>query len=393
MQALTTTFFSIMMLAICLVPLSAEIAPKAAPTIAGGDSGIRAERVESASIAAEGASRVSDLSISVNGSTLTLNWLEVPGAAAYKVFSSASPESGFSEDISGSFAGTTWSTTVTNPRRFYYVTSVTSGVPAGFVFVPGGTFTMGDTIDDEVGDDGELPVHSVTLDPFYIGKYEVTQAEYVQYMQPSSSWTSSYGLGDNYPAYFVSWYASLKYCNLRSLAEGLTPVYSISGSTNPANWGTVPTSYNANWNAAICNWNATGYRLPTEAEWEYAARGAVDPPDYLYSGSGDISAVAWHGGNNSPYGSKPVGTKSPNELGTYDMSGNLEEWCWDWYDWNYYSSSPQNNPTGPASGSNRVKRGGYWGGNASGCRVANRYSAYPYHGYSGYGFRVCRAVP
>lgn len=134
------------------------------------------------------------------------------------------------------------------------------------MFVPGGTFTMGDTIDDEVGDDGELPVHSVTLDPFYIGKYEVTQAEYVQYMQPGFSWTIISGLGDNYPAYYVSWYASLKYCNLRSLAEGLTPVYSISGSTNPANWGTVPTSYNANWNAAICNWNATGYRLPTEAE-------------------------------------------------------------------------------------------------------------------------------
>lgn len=262
--------------------------------------------------------------------------------------------------------------------------------PEGFVSVPGGTFTMGDTIDDGVGSSNELPTHTVTLNSFYMGKYEVTQAEYSQYMQPGYSWTSNYGLGDNYPAYYVSWYAILKYCNLRSMAEGLTPVYTINGSSNPANWGTVPTSSNATWNAAICNWSANGYRLPTEAEWEYAARGATNNPDYLYSGSDDINAVAWYTGNNTPYGSKPVGGKAANGLGLYDMSGNVLEWCWDWHSSSYYSVSPVSNPTGPASGSYRLLRGGYWYYNAPYCRVSYRGSRSPYHS-ADLGFRLVRA--
>ncbi len=258
----------------------------------------------------------------------------------------------------------------------------------GLVYIPGGTFTMGRTTGS--GDSNELPTHSVTLNSFYMGKYEVTQAEYSQYMQPSSSWTSSYGLGGNYPAYYVSWYAILKYCNLRSMAEGLTPVYSISGSTNPANWGT-PISWNTAWNWAICNWSANGYRLPTEAEWEYAARGATNTPDYLYSGSNDINVVAGYYDNNTPYGSKPVGAKAPNVLGLYDMSGNVYEWCWDWYSDTYYSSSPSNNPTGPASGSCRVLRGGLWNSSAS-CRVAHRRFIFPYRGEYYIGFRLCRSA-
>ena len=264
-------------------------------------------------------------------------------------------------------------------------------VPQDFVYVPGGTFTMGRTTGS--GDSDELPTHTVTLNSFFIGTYEVTQAEYSQYMQPRPSWTSNYGLGDDYPAYYVSWYAILKYCNLRSMAEGLTPVYSISGSTNPANWGSVPTSNNSTWNAAICNWSANGYRLPTEAEWEYAARGATNTPDYLYSGSDDLNAVAWYVGNNSPNGTKPVGTKAPNGLGLYDMSGNVFEWCWDWYSSSYYSSSPSSNPTGLASGSSRVARGGYWYSSAYGCRVAFRSNYSPYSSFSYLGFRLCRAVP
>ncbi|MDP2216972.1 MAG: SUMF1/EgtB/PvdO family nonheme iron enzyme [Methanolobus sp.] len=108
------------------------------------------------------------------------------------------------------------------------------------VLVPGGTFTMGGDMDSNNIE--EFPTHSVMLNSFYMGKYEVTQAEYAQYMQPERDWDSNYGLGDNYPSYYVSWYAILKYCNLRSMAEELTPVYSISGSTNPADWGSVPTS-------------------------------------------------------------------------------------------------------------------------------------------------------
>ncbi len=270
-----------------------------------------------------------------------------------------------------------------------YAAYFIGGGPGLMIYVQGGTFTMGRTRGS--GDSDELPTHTVTLNSYYIGTYEVTQAEYSQYMQPGSSWTSNYGLGINYPAYYVSWYAILKYCNLRSLAEGLTPVYSISGSTNPANWGAVPTSNNATWNAAICNWNANGYRLPTEAEWEYAARGGTNTPDYLYSGSDDINAVAWHSGNSGNT-SHTVVTKAPNGLGTYDMSGNVLEWCWDWYSSSYYSSSPASNPHGPASGTYRLWRGGGWNGNAASCRVSYRNGSYPYSGYNDYGFRLCRAM-
>jgi len=282
----------------------------------------------------------------------------------------------------------------------FVITAVSCGkttepkvTPGKMIRVPGGTFTMGNTrgVVDEYGDeyDDELPTHSVTLNTFYIGKYLVTQAEYSQYM-PSPNW--DYGLGDNYPAYYVSWYAILKYCNLRSMAEGLTPCYTISGSTNPDNWGEVPTSRNSTWDAAICNWNANGYRLPTEAEWEYAARAATNNPDYLYSGSDDISTVAWYW-SNSGSSTHPVGTKAPNGIGTYDMSGNVWEWCWDWYSSSYYSSSPQNDPRGPESGSKRVLRGGSWlYPVATSCRVALRIYLNPYLSYNLYGFRLCRAA-
>lgn len=262
-------------------------------------------------------------------------------------------------------------------------------VPTGFVYVPGGTFTMGDT--RGVGESYELPTHSVTLNSFFIGQYEVTQAEYAAII--GSNPVYDHGVGDNYPVYYVSWYDVLKYCNLRSIAEGLTPVYSISGSTNPSNWGEVPTYYNTTWDAAVCNWNVNGYRLPTEAEWEYAARGATNTPDYLYSGSDAIDAVAWYDDHNFFSGAKPVGTKAPNRIGTYDMSGNLYEWCWDWFSSTYYSSSPASNPTGPANGSWRLFRGGDYCVEACYCRVAWRSQYYPYFTDYLVGFRLCRSIP
>ncbi|MDD3143417.1 MAG: SUMF1/EgtB/PvdO family nonheme iron enzyme [Candidatus Cloacimonetes bacterium] len=329
----------------------------------------------------------------VSGNLMSLSWNEIPGAGSYRIYYSDTPEPYDSDAWVQIYevTGLMYLAVANSSYGFYHVRPVDS-TPSyeDFVYVPGGTFTMGRTTGS--GDSDELPTHSVTLNSFYIGKYEVTQAEYAQYMQPSSSWTSNYGLGGNYPAYYVSWYAILKYCNLRSMAEGLSPVYSISGSTDPANWGNVPTSNNSTWNAAICNWNANGYRLPTEAEWEYAARGRTNNPDYLYSGSDDINAVAWYSGNNTPYGSKPVGTKAPNGIGTYDMSGNLWEWCWDWSSSSYYSSSPSNNPTGPNSGSSRVGRGGNWFYHAAYCRVADRSGNGPCDGYHNGGFRLCRAI-
>jgi sulfatase modifying factor 1 len=260
--------------------------------------------------------------------------------------------------------------------------------PAGMVYVRGGTFTMGGTRDE---DNEHIPPHKVTLSPFFIGKYEITQAEYTQFMPPVEEWVSDFGLGDNYPAYGISWYEVIKYCNLRSIAESLTPCYTINGSTNPADWGEVTAESLETWNAAICNFSANGYRMPTEAEWEYAARGATNKPDYLFSGSDDFQAVGWFADNNIGGTINPVGGKAPNGIGTYDMSGNVNEWCWDWFDETYYTNSPQNNPTGPESGILRVVRGGNWHFYSGVCYVSNRYHFDPGASSILNGFRVCRS--
>lgn len=260
--------------------------------------------------------------------------------------------------------------------------------PDQMVYVPGGTFIMGNTLGGGVAN--ELPTHSVTLNPFYIGQYEVTQAEYEAIM--ASNPAHDHGLGDDHPVYYVTWYNALKYCNLRSLAEGLTPCYTISGYTDPNDWGEVPNYNNDTWNAAICNWDADGYRLPTEAEWEYAARGATNDPDRLYAGSDDINAVAWYS-VNSGSATHPMGAKAPNGIGAYDMSGNVWEWCWDWFSDSWYSISPGNNPTGPDSGSMRLLRGGGWESGPGICRITYRRSYYPYGSQNGFaGFRVCRTI-
>ena len=335
----------------------------------GGETYTTAQNV-TISCATEGAT----IFYSIDGSTPSILYNEPVNIAATATLKAKASKSGWTDS---QITSATYTISAPPP-------------PVQMIYVPGGTFTMGRTTGS--GFSHELPTHTVTLNSFYIGKFEVTQAEYSQNMQPGSSWTSGYGLGDNYPAYYVSWYAILKYCNLRSIAEGLNPCYTINGSTNPANWGAVPTDNNDAWDAAICDWNANGYRLPTEAEWEYAARGATNNPDYLYSGSDDINAVAWYDGNNSTYGSKPVGTNSPNGIGTNDMSGNVYEWCWDWYSSSYYSNSPQNNPTGPASGSYRVRRGGCWYSGATLCRVALRFYYRPDYSYDVIGFRLCRSA-
>ncbi|MDD4205103.1 MAG: SUMF1/EgtB/PvdO family nonheme iron enzyme [Candidatus Delongbacteria bacterium] len=262
-------------------------------------------------------------------------------------------------------------------------------IPVEFALVEGGTYQMGDHFN--VWNSDELPLHSVTVSDFYMGTAEVTQAEWTQYM-PDKDWSD--GTGDKNPAFDVSWFEIIKYCNLRSMAEGLTPCYTISGSTDPDNWGAVPESPNSTWDAAICNWSANGYRLPTEAEWEYAARGGTHNADnYLYSGSDIIDDVAWYDGNNDPWGYKPVGTKVANQLGLYDMSGNTREWCWDWF--GAYTSDAQTNPTGPTTGTERVLRDGFWYSYAWNCRVSIRTSFIPFFGFSyptvdSCGFRLAR---
>jgi len=237
-----------------------------------------------------------------------------------------------------------------------------NGVDFEMIKVQGGTFWMGahskkkGGIFNKVPDENipnydedayyyESPVHQVTLSDFAIGKYPVTQAQWEAVMGSNPSNFK----GGNLPVENVSW---------DNCQEFIRKLNSKTGKT---------------------------FRLPTEAEWEYAARGGNKSNGYKYSGSNSIDNVAWYDGNS---GSKThtVGSKSPNELGIYDMSGNVWEWCSDWF--GSYSNGSQTNPTGPSSGSYRVLRGGGWNGDARSCRVALRCSSSPFISLSSFGFRL-----
>ena len=200
----------------------------------------------------------------------------------------------------------------------------------------------------------------------------------------------------NYPAYYVNWYDAIVYCNLRSIDEGLTPAYKIGEETDPTKWSGIvgdstngycgPTSINSTWNALTYDKTANGYRLPTEAEWEYIAREAKMSTT-KYSGSADIETVAWYKSNSSSKTHEVKG-KNANSLGIYDMSGNVWEWCYDWYS----SINSSTADTGAASGTYRVERGGSWFFNASDCAVSGRNRYNPGHRGNYRGFRVVRSA-
>jgi formylglycine-generating enzyme required for sulfatase activity len=183
----------------------------------------------------------------------------------------------------------------------------------------------------------------------------------------------SYRKGNFCPVNFVDWYDAVKYCNRRSQKEGLTPCYSGTGDS------------------IVCNFEANGYRLPTEAEWEYAARGGALSRHYTFSGSNDPEEVAWYL-NNIVIFYQPTAQKKSNELGIYDMSGNVWEWCWDWYDFDYYQNSPTKNPTGPQSGIRRAVRGGGFTNPEHYLRNSARFRFEPIRMGLNVGFRVVRTA-
>ena len=238
----------------------------------------------------------------------------------------------------------------------------------GMVLVKGGSFAMGSNTDEY----NEQRIHDITVSSFYMCDHEVTQAEFADVI---GTFPSRFE-GSNKPVEQVSWFDALEYCNLLSKKEGLTPCYSFDGTVK-------------------CNWNANGYRLPTEAEWEYAARGGSKSKKYTYSGSNNVGTVAWYN-DNSKEETHDVKTKQPNELGIYDLSGNVGEWCWDWYDYyypKYYEGSKSTNPHGPDSASynkSRIYRGAFWCGDSNYCRVSARLFHAPDYVDASIGFRVVR---
>ena len=242
-------------------------------------------------------------------------------------------------------------------------------IPEGFVLVVVGSFRMG----SEDGEDDEKPEHEVAVSDFLMGKYEVTQRLWQEVMGENPS--NFRGCPDC-PVEQVGWHNAVEFCNALSAREGLVPCYNSSGE------------------GITCDWTANGYRLPTEAEWEYAAGGGSSGRTNSAGTDSEEELVkyAWYGANAGRK-THSVGLLSPNRLGLYDMGGNVFEWCWDWYQEDYYSSSPRDNPKGPSSGSYRVLRGGSWANTANRARVAGRYGSSPGNRIVNSGFRLVRSAP
>ena len=300
----------------------------------------------------------------------------------------------------------TWGTTqfrdptaLESVPRFYRAQEAIA-IPVGMNLIPAGPFSMGDAFGE--GDSNERPVHTAHVSAFFTDWMEVTKAQWNEVYQ----WAIGHGYGfDNpgtgkaadHPVHSITWYDTVKWCNARSEREGrVWAYYTDSGLTEPYRTGRV---------APYVKWD-TGYRLPTEAEWEKAARGGLSgrrfpwedtithslanynsSTSYSYDTSSTRGCHPTYATGDSPWTS-PVGSLSANGYGLYDMAGNVWEWCWDWYSGSYYSSSPSSDPRGPGSGSGRVLRGGGWNDLARYCRTAGRVYFDPGVGGDGLGFRA-----
>jgi formylglycine-generating enzyme required for sulfatase activity len=288
--------------------------------------------------------------------------------------------------------------------------------PEHLVSIPAGSFDRGNSFgafdSTACEDDREFPVHTVYISAFWMDKYQVTKAlwdEVYAWAVAHSYSLDNEGSGKaaDHPVVEINWYDAAKWCNARSQKAGLTPCYYTDAE--------LTVVYTSGQTAPFAKWDARGYRLPTEAEWEKAARGGLigkrfpwgdtishneaNYQSYWRSGEGqpidvfDLNPTpGYHPAFNDgvePY-TAPVGSFAPNGYGLYDMAGNVWEWVWDWHDANYYGSSPPNDPRGPASGEFRVRRNGGWDGYACSCRVSGRNNASPHAGGVP-GFRVVLA--
>jgi formylglycine-generating enzyme len=294
----------------------------------------------------------------------------------------------------------------TSPQAFYRMDIVmTNATPTTMALIPAGSFAMGNVMSASgEGSTDELPVHGVNVSAFYMDKYEVSKALWDEV----ATWAatngydinaaSTSGKATNHPAYDVTWYEAVKWSNARSQKEGLTPCYTVRGPV--MNRGTSDPD---------CNFSANGYRLPTEAEWEKAARGGSSGKRFPWGDTITHSEANYYSSTSFSYDvsptrgyhptyatgsqpdSSPVGSFAPNAYGLYDMAGNMYEWCWDWYDRSYYASSPSSDPRDASSGSGRAIRGGSWDSYANGTRTADRSLCGPGEYYDYLGFRCVRS--
>ncbi len=278
------------------------------------------------------------------------------------------------------------------------------------ILVKGGSFNMGNPYTDKLreGFEDEKPVHKVTVSDFYIAKHEVTVKEYKEFIAdktytefqrfgvehrlpsaPDSVWWQGHpdakrywdsqpdkwwGWNSNFPMFHVSWYDAVSYCNWLSEKSGLQKCYSINAD-----------------GGVDCDYKKNGYRLPTEAEWEYAARGGKSSAGYRFSGSNNFNEVAWVDDNTLLSGPKTVGTKKANELGIFDMSGNVWEWCNDFYSPYFYSNSTENDPVNSKPTGYRIIRGGSWHYDVELATVFSRDGPKPGFTNYNYGFRMVRS--